>query len=89
MAAKMWGGQAGSSAGGKNGAEQNQDGLGRSWMFLDVFGCSWMGRRKSLDESANNAAGKGADTPTVTSEAPVSGLLRTMSPGGRVGSPKK
>ena len=48
-----------------------------------------MGRRKSLDESANNAAGKGADTPTVTSEAPVSGLLQTMSPGGRVGSQKK
>ena len=77
MAAKMWG-EAGSSAGGKNGAEKNLDGLGRSWTFLDVLGCSWMGRRKSLDESANNAAGKGTDTPTVTSEAPVFGPLRSM-----------
>ena len=37
MAAKMWG-EDGSSAGGKNGAKENLDGLGRSWMFLDVPG---------------------------------------------------
>ena len=54
---------------------------GWTWTFLDVFGCSWLGRRKSLDES-NNAAGKGTDTPAVTSEAPVSGPLRTMYQAG-------